>query len=264
MEKLVSEIIKLFRVIDPSSVKVSENEEMIRFEAFANLLKEGDIVPEKINGQYFICTKAKQTRELATQQYHIRKAFTGDYKQELNSLHNKAMELADEADHLKRQKKDGEAQQKFLSAHFLEAACADYLNKCGLPTEEIEPSRMVINLGAGWLAFSAGLYDAAHQYGTFAKQYGNNEADTLLNDVERKVIENELDGRWTIMACSLSISPDCKRIKFTTYSGNFDKNEVTAVNKKLYRVTHVIDATSDAERDEGLSYDKVEMELEEK
>lgn len=94
-----------------------------------------------------------------------------EYKDEINSLHEKAMNLAEDGFFLQRAGKIDEAKQKYYSAFLVEKQVADRLNESKKDVSEIEPSRSIIALSAAQLALDAGYFDDAKKYATLALVY---------------------------------------------------------------------------------------------
>jgi hypothetical protein len=77
----------------------------------------------------------------------------------VSDLHPQAMDLADEAFHLKRIGQEGAAHGLFLRALDLEQSAASLLP----PTEDSEPSRSILYRSAASLAYNIGQYDTAER-----------------------------------------------------------------------------------------------------
>jgi hypothetical protein len=74
----------------------------------------------------------------------------------LNTMHSQAMDLAEEADLLRRRKKDKLGALKlFEQAFLIEKRVADVLIDLSMPTEQIEPTRSILVLSAAALAKDA-------------------------------------------------------------------------------------------------------------
>lgn len=105
-----------------------------------------------------------------------------NYKQEINSLHHKAMDIADEAHFLEKVKKlPEEAKEKWNSAFIIEMGIANYLKDMA----DCEPTRSVITRSAGWLALNAGLVDKARECAERVIEFGYGE----IADEGRELLE---------------------------------------------------------------------------
>lgn len=98
-----------------------------------------------------------------------------EYEDEMNSLHEKAMNVAEEGFFLQRAGKIEEAKQKYYSAFLIEREVADMLGKSKKKLADIEPSRSIISLSAAQLALDAGYFDEAKKYANLVVGYNFND-----------------------------------------------------------------------------------------
>ncbi len=94
-----------------------------------------------------------------------------EFSEELESIHNRAMNYCEKADALRKDGKIPEAMQEFYYALIQESVVADTFIESKLNVTEIEPSRSVTCLSCAYIALDCEQEDKARYYASKVVEY---------------------------------------------------------------------------------------------